>query len=46
MDLAAAAAYADRYAPHALVVRRGTRVVLERYAAGYDADKPHALYSG
>jgi CubicO group peptidase (beta-lactamase class C family) len=46
MDLAAAAAYAERHEPHALVVRRGARVVFERYAAGYDADKPHALYSG
>jgi CubicO group peptidase (beta-lactamase class C family) len=46
MDFEAAAAYADRYAPHALVVRRGRRVVFERYAAGYDGDKPHALYSG
>ncbi len=28
MDFEAAAAYADRYAPHALVVRRGERVVV------------------
>ncbi len=46
MDLEAAAAYAERHAPHALVVRRGARVVFERYAAGHDAEKPHALYSG
>ncbi len=46
MDFEAAAAYADRYAPHALVVRHGERVVFERYAAGYGDDKPHALYSG
>ncbi len=46
MDLEAAAAYAERYEPHALVVRRGTRVVLERYAPGHGAEEPHALYSG
>jgi CubicO group peptidase (beta-lactamase class C family) len=42
----AAAAYAERHALHALLVQRGGDVVLERYAGGYDADKPHALYSG
>ena len=46
MDLEAAAAYAERHAPHALVVQRGERIALERYAGGCDAEKPHALYSG
>ncbi len=46
MDLEAAAAYAERHAPHALVVRRGEGVVHEQYAGGYDAASPHALYSG
>jgi len=46
MNLDAALAYADRHALHAIVIRIGDDVVLERYAAGYDAKKPHALYSG
>ncbi len=46
MNLIAAQAYAERHGLHALVVRRDGEVVAETYAAGYDADKPHALYSG
>ena len=46
MNLDAAAAYAERHELHALLVQRGGEVVFERYAGGYDADKPHALYSG
>jgi CubicO group peptidase (beta-lactamase class C family) len=46
LNLDAALAYAERHALHALVVREGERVVLERYGGGYDAEKPHALYSG
>ncbi|HEX3466293.1 MAG TPA: serine hydrolase domain-containing protein [Candidatus Elarobacter sp.] len=46
MNLDAALEYAERHALHALVVRAGDDVVLERYAGGYDAEKPHALYSG
>jgi CubicO group peptidase (beta-lactamase class C family) len=46
VDVDAAAAYAERHALHALLVQRGGEVVFERYAGGYDADKPHALYSG
>lgn len=46
MNVEAAAAYAERHALHALLVQRGGDVVFERYAGGYDADKPHALYSG
>jgi CubicO group peptidase (beta-lactamase class C family) len=41
-----AAAYAEEHALHALLVQRGGDVVFERYGGGYDADKPHALYSG
>jgi CubicO group peptidase (beta-lactamase class C family) len=41
-----AAAYAERHALHALLVQCGDDIVFERYAGGYDADKPHALYSG
>ena len=29
-----------------LIVRRNGRTVFERYAEGWDAEKPHALYSG
>ncbi|HYW54306.1 MAG TPA: serine hydrolase [Dongiaceae bacterium] len=46
MNVEAAAAYAERHALHALVVQQGDRVVFERYGGGYDAHKPHALYSG
>lgn len=46
MNADAAVAYAERHALHALLVQRGDEIVLERYAGGYDADKPHALYSG
>lgn len=46
MNLDAALAYAERHGLHAIVVRIGDDVVLERYAGGYDGEKPHALYSG
>lgn len=46
MNADAAAAYAERHALHALLVQRGDEIVFERYAGGYDAEKPHALYSG
>jgi CubicO group peptidase (beta-lactamase class C family) len=46
VNLDAAFAYAERHALHALVIARAGEVLLERYAGGYDAAKPHALYSG
>ena len=46
VNVEAALEYAERHGLHALVVQRGGDVVFERYAGGYDADKPHALYSG
>jgi CubicO group peptidase (beta-lactamase class C family) len=46
VNVEAAVAYAERHALHALLVQRGDEIVFERYAGGYDADKPHALYSG
>ena len=46
MNVDAAAQYAERYGLHALVVQRGDEIVFERYGGGYDAAKPHALYSG
>jgi CubicO group peptidase (beta-lactamase class C family) len=46
INLIAAQAYAERHGLHALVVQLGDEIVAETYAAGYDAEKPHALYSG
>jgi CubicO group peptidase (beta-lactamase class C family) len=46
VNIEAAAEYAERHALHALVVQRGDEVVFERYGGGYDAARPHALYSG
>ncbi|MEA2787215.1 MAG: hypothetical protein QOF71_3319, partial [Candidatus Eremiobacteraeota bacterium] len=46
MNAEAAAEYAERHALHALLVQRGGEIVFERYGGGYDAGKPHALYSG
>jgi CubicO group peptidase (beta-lactamase class C family) len=46
LNAAAAAQYAERHTLHALVVRQHDRLVVEHYANGYDAEKPHALYSG
>lgn len=46
MNLEAAAAYAERHALEALLVRRDGETVFERYASGFDANAPHALYSG
>jgi CubicO group peptidase (beta-lactamase class C family) len=46
MDLDAALAYAERHRLHALLVLRGDEVALERYAEGWDGQRPHALYSG
>ena len=46
MSLEAAAAYAERHGLEALLVRRDGETLYERYGAGFDANKPHALYSG
>jgi CubicO group peptidase (beta-lactamase class C family) len=46
INVIAAQAYAERHGLHALVVQHGDDIVAETYAAGYDAQKPHALYSG
>jgi CubicO group peptidase (beta-lactamase class C family) len=46
MDPEAAFAYAERHVLHGLAIEVAGAIVLERYANGYDADKPHALYSG
>ena len=46
MNAEAALAYAERHTLHALLIVADGKTVLERYANGYDAAKPHALYSG
>jgi CubicO group peptidase (beta-lactamase class C family) len=46
INVIAAQGYAERHGLHALVVQLGDEIVAETYAAGYDAEKPHALYSG
>jgi len=46
MDVEAALAYAERHTLHALLIVVDGTPVFERYAGGYDAEKPHALYSG
>ena len=46
MNVLAAQAYAERHGLHAFVVQQGDAILAESYAAGYDAAKPHALYSG
>jgi len=46
MDPAAALAYAERHVLHGLLIEVAGKIVIERYANGYDAAKPHALYSG
>lgn len=46
MDIDAALAYAERHVLHALLIVVDGVPVFERYAGGYDAEKPHALYSG
>ncbi len=46
MDPEAALAYAERHTLHGLLVEVAGTIIFERYANGYDAGKPHALYSG
>jgi CubicO group peptidase (beta-lactamase class C family) len=46
MNLEAAETYARRHTLEALIVERAGKVLLERYAGGFDREKPHALYSG
>lgn len=46
MDVDAALAYAERHTLHALLILVDGEPVFERYGGGYDAAKPHALYSG
>jgi CubicO group peptidase (beta-lactamase class C family) len=46
LNVPGGAAYAQRHAPHALLVRQRGKTLHESYAPGYDERKPHALYSG
>ena len=46
MDCAAALAYAQKHELHALLVAVDGAIVFERYGGGYEAGRPHALYSG
>jgi hypothetical protein len=46
MNLEAAETYVRRHTLEALIVERNGEVLLERYGAGFDREKPHALYSG
>jgi CubicO group peptidase (beta-lactamase class C family) len=46
MNIEHGLAYAERHALQALVVDVAGEIVFEQYAGGYDAGKPHALYSG
>ncbi|HEV7178330.1 MAG TPA: serine hydrolase domain-containing protein [Candidatus Baltobacteraceae bacterium] len=46
MDIDAAVAYGEKHELHALLIQQGGSMLLERYGDGYDAKKPHALYSG
>ena len=46
LNLDTATTYAQRHGLHALLVLQGDSIVAERYGDGWDASKPHALYSG
>lgn len=46
MNLDAARSYAERSELHALLAETAGAPTLQAYGAGYDAQKPHALYSG
>lgn len=46
MNIDAAAEYHARHKPQALLVRRSSETLLERYDGGFSADDAHALYSG
>jgi CubicO group peptidase (beta-lactamase class C family) len=46
VSLEAAAVYAQRHGLEAMLVRRDGETLFERYGTGFDANKPHALYSG
>ncbi len=46
IEIPAAIAYARAHALHALVIALGNEIVAQEYGDGFDAEKPHLLYSG
>jgi CubicO group peptidase (beta-lactamase class C family) len=46
IEILAATAYARAHALHAMVIALGGEIVAQEYGDGYDAKKPHPLYSG
>ncbi|HLY01759.1 MAG TPA: serine hydrolase domain-containing protein [Candidatus Cybelea sp.] len=46
IEIPAAIAYARTHALHALVIAVGNEIVAQEYGDGFDANKPHPLYSG
>ncbi|GAC1389154.1 MAG: hypothetical protein NVSMB31_04710 [Vulcanimicrobiaceae bacterium] len=45
-SLQSAVEYARKYEVHALLIQRDGKTLHEEYAGGYDAARPHAIYSG
>ncbi|MFZ0575849.1 MAG: serine hydrolase [Candidatus Cybelea sp.] len=46
IEIPAALAYARTHALHAIVIALGDQIVAQEYGGGFDAKKPHLLYSG
>lgn len=46
MSIEAAIAYSARHGNEATVIMLGDEVVAEEYSNGFDAERPHAVYSG
>jgi CubicO group peptidase (beta-lactamase class C family) len=46
IEIPAAIAYAHAHALRAIVIALGDEIVAQEYGEGYDAKKPHPLYSG
>lgn len=46
IEIPAATAYARAHKLHAMVIALGDEIVAQEYGDGYDAKKPHPLYSG
>ncbi|HEY8315085.1 MAG TPA: serine hydrolase domain-containing protein [Candidatus Baltobacteraceae bacterium] len=46
LSVDAAASYAQRHKPNALLIVRAGKTLLEAYAPAFDEEAPHALYSG
>jgi CubicO group peptidase (beta-lactamase class C family) len=46
IEIPAATAYARTHALHAMVIALGDEILAQEYGDGFDAKKPHPLYSG